>query len=264
MSNRKVTIIGGGNIGTAIADGLIRSQEVNPENLIMTRKVGSFIEYVCNGGITQNANNRQAVVNADIVVLAIQPGQLDRVLTDIKDDLTENQYLVSIVMGVPMEHIHAVLGKNIPLFRVMPNTAIAIQVSMTLIASKYTSSDQKVEIEMLFEKMGKVMFIDEDQMLAGTILASSGIAFALRFIRAVSQGGTEIGFESKEAQIIAAQVLKGAAELLLTRGLHPEEEIDKVTTPLGVTITGLNEMANNGFSTSLIKGIKKAFNKNKR
>ena len=116
-------------------------------------------------------------------------------------------------------------------------------------------------INDIFSRMGKVLFISEDLMAAATVMGGCGIAFALRFIRAAIQGGIEIGFNADDAKIIAAQIAKGAAELILRNNTHPEQEIDKVTTPKGITITGLNEMEHTGFSSAIIKGVLASYNK---
>jgi pyrroline-5-carboxylate reductase len=116
-------------------------------------------------------------------------------------------------------------------------------------------------VEELFSTVGKVVVIEEKLMDAATVLGACGTAYAMRYIRANIQGGIEIGFDAKTASLIAAQTVKGAAELLLQKGSHPEQEIDKVTTPKGCTIAGLNEMEHQGFSSSLIKGIATSYDK---
>jgi pyrroline-5-carboxylate reductase len=143
----------------------------------------------------------------------------------------------------------------------MPNTAIAIQESITCISSSNASDTAIKYVEELFSKLGKTANIDEKLMNAATVLGACGTAYAMRYIRANIQGGIEIGFDAKTASLIAAQTVKGAAELLLTTSTHPEQEIDKVTTPKGCTITGLNEMEHQGFSSSIIKGIAASFDK---
>ncbi|HXH18795.1 MAG TPA: pyrroline-5-carboxylate reductase dimerization domain-containing protein, partial [Chitinophagales bacterium] len=154
-----------------------------------------------------------------------------------------------------IKEIADTVGTKVPLFRAMPNTAIAIRESMTCISTKNGTQKQKEEVMSLFEKLGKVVLIEDELMAAATVLAACGIAYSLRYIRAASQGGIEIGFDAQTAQLIAAQTVKGAASLLLVRGEHPEKEIDRVTTPQGCTIAGINEMEHQGFSSSLIKGI---------
>jgi pyrroline-5-carboxylate reductase len=147
------------------------------------------------------------------------------------------------------------------MFRAMPNTAIAIQESVTCLCSTHATDSQIKYVTDLFDQLGITISIDEKLMDAATVLGACGIAYALRFIRAATQGGIEIGFDAKTANLIAAQTVKGAAELLLKGNRHPEEEIDKVTTPKGCTIVGLNEMEHRGFSSSLIRGIGASYNK---
>jgi pyrroline-5-carboxylate reductase len=169
--------------------------------------------------------------------------------------------LVSVVTGVLIKNMIEAVGRNIAIFRAMPNTAVAIRESMTCIATNHDDEQDRGLIVKIFEQVGDAIIIEEELMNASTVLGACGIAFALRFIRAASQGGIEIGFSSSVAQRIAAQTVKGAASLLLENGLHPEHEIDKVTTPQGCTIAGLNEMEHQGFSSSLIKGIKTSYDK---
>ncbi len=143
----------------------------------------------------------------------------------------------------------------------MPNTAAAIQQSMTCLSFNNATEKQIAFAKELFSTIGKIAVIEEKLMDAATILGSCGTAYALRYIRASIQGGIEIGFDANTASLIAAQTVKGAAELLLQKGAHPEQEIDKVTTPKGLTITGLNEMEHQGFSSAIIKGITTSYNK---
>jgi len=168
----------------------------------------------------------------------------------------KNQIFVSIVSGVSCADLKAVLGEDATVIRAMPNTAIAIAQSMTCIASDNASEDSLAEVEKMFETVGSVVVINEDLMTSATALCACGIAFFLRAIRAASQGGVEIGFHAHDALKMAVQTAKGAADLLLHTNAHPEGEIDKVTSPKGCTIAGLNEMEHNGFSSAFIKGIK--------
>jgi pyrroline-5-carboxylate reductase len=168
---------------------------------------------------------------------------------------------MSIVAGVSISEISEMAGKELPVFRVMPNTAIALQESLTCIASNKNAVPHKKYVFEMFDKLGKTIEIGEELMAAATVLSSCGIAYALRYIRAAMQGGIEIGFSAEMAQFITAQTVKGATELILQSGNHPEREIDKVTTPMGVTITGLNEMEHRGFSSSLIQGVMASYKK---
>jgi pyrroline-5-carboxylate reductase len=259
--NKKIAIIGGGNLGTAIAEGLVKSGFILPEHIMVTKRNISTIQYLENKGILVSDNNLEAVGYAHTVVLAVKPFQVADVLAGIKSKLTEKHLVVSVVTGVSMEEILHHAGKKVGVVRAMPNTAIAIQESMTCICSRNVNDEQSQYVKDMFNQLGKVVAIDEKLMDAATVLGACGIAYALRFIRANIQGGIEIGFDSVTATMIAAQTVKGAAELLIQNGSHPEQEIDKVTTPKGCTIAGLNEMEHQGFSSSLIKGISASYDK---
>ncbi len=259
--NKKIAIIGGGNLGTAIAEGLVKSGFMLPEHIMVTKRNISTIQHLENKGILVSDNNLEAVGYAQTVILAVKPFQVADVLAGVKSKLTDKHLLVSVVTGVTMEELLHHAGKKIGVVRAMPNTAIAIQESMTCICTRNVDEVQSQYVKDMFNQLGKVVAIDEKLMDAATVLGACGIAYALRFIRANIQGGIEIGFDSVTATLIAAQTVKGAAELLIQNGSHPEAEIDKVTTPKGCTIAGLNEMEHQGFSSSLIKGISASYDK---
>ena len=258
----KITIIGGGNLGASIAEGLAISNFTTPSNITVTRRKLHKIAHLADLGICLSDNNVTATKEADIVILAVKPYQAKAVLGEIADELTSHQLLISVVTGFSLADMQvAIQPQTCVLFRAMPNTAIAIQESMTCVATLHANDEQRNLVIDIFEKLGKAVLIDEELMEAATVLGACGIAYALRFVRAASQGGIEIGFGADIAQLIAAQTVKGAAALLLEKGQHPEEEIDKVTTPKGCTIAGLNEMEHRGFSSALIKGVITSYKK---
>lgn len=258
---RKIAIIGGGNLGSAIAEGLLKSKFSKAPELIVTKRNTSTLRLLGDRGVEVTADNHLAVKKADVVILAVKPYQVSEVLNSVKKELAGKKILISVVTGVTIADMESVVGKKTPLFRAMPNTAIAIQESMTCISSKDAEAADVKYVNELFGKLGKVVTIDEKLMEASTILGACGTAYAMRYIRANIQGGIEIGFDAPTASLIAAQTVKGAAELLLQKGTHPEQEIDKVTTPKGCTIAGLNEMEHQGFSSSLIRGIVASYKK---
>lgn len=252
----KITIIGSGNIGFSLAKGLLKSALYQAADITLTRRNLAALQDEAAMGFQVTDNNPLAVATADIVVLAILPQQLRKVLEEIKSAVHVNQLIVSVVSGVSCQDVKDVLGADTTVIRAMPNTAIAIGQSMTCIATD-TADDAAVGVvESLFEAVGAVVVIQEDLMTSATALCACGIAFFLRAIRAASQGGIEIGFHAHDALKMAVQTAKGAADLLLQTQNHPESEIDKVTSPKGCTIAGLNEMEHNGFSSAFIKGIK--------
>ncbi len=259
--SRKVTIIGGGNLGSAIAEGLLKSNFCAPGDITVTKRNLSTLSYLKEKSVNITADNNAAIKDASLIILAIKPFQVSEVLNGFKDSITDKQILVSVVTGVSIHDIENILGKQIAVCRAMPNTAIAIQESMTCLGFSNAGAEEIEYVSSLFSVLGKVTVIDEKLMDAATVLGACGTAYAMRYIRANIQGGIEIGFDAKTANLIAAQTVKGAAELLLQNGTHPEQEIDKVTTPKGCTIAGLNEMEHQGFSSSLIKGIATSYNK---
>ena len=260
--SQKIAIIGGGNLGTAIAEGLLKSGFSEPSEIIITKRNKATLEALKERGVLVSSDNGAAVKDSSVIILAVKPFQVQEVLLGIVPELDAKKHLlVSVVTGAFIKDLQEMIDKDIPLFRAMPNTAISIQESMTCLSSFNASKEQINFIENLFSTLGKVATIDEKLMDAATVLGACGTAYAMRYIRANIQGGIEIGFDAATATLIAAQTVKGAADLLLQKGSHPEQEIDKVTTPKGCTIAGLNEMEHQGFSSSLIKGIAVSFNK---
>ena len=257
-----IAIIGGGNLGASLAEGLLNSDFVTPNQLWVTKRNVQTLQALREKGVHVTNNNLEAASNADYIVLAVKPFQVKEVLQQIQPVLvTGKQVLISLVTGVWIKDIREIVGSEIALFRAMPNTAIAIQESMTCICASEVTNEQQQVVTELFNQLGKSVFIEEKLMDAATVLGACGTAFAMRYIRANIQGGIEIGFSAATASLIAAQTVKGAAELLLIKKTHPEQEIDKVTTPKGCTIAGLNEMEHQGFSSSLIKGVITSYRK---
>ena len=222
----------------------------------MTRRKIQLLESFKQQHVQVTADNAIAVKQATVLILAVEPQQINTLLDEISALLDSKKHIIlSIVTGVSIEQIRGKLGDDITVVRAMPNTAISIGESMTCLASDRSNSGAIEMATSIFNTLGKTMLIDEELMSSATALGACGIAFFLRAIRAASQGGIEIGFHADKALQIAAQTAKGAATLLLQNQEHPEFEIDKVTTPRGVTISGLNQMEHQGFSSAMIKGI---------
>jgi pyrroline-5-carboxylate reductase len=262
MKNSKIAIIGGGNLGAAIAEGLIKSKFVTPQHITITRRNVEALQHLKAAGVSTTSNNKEAIQNSNVIIVALKPYNVKEVLEGLKENFDASKHIViSVVTGVSVKDLAAIVDHGVPIFRAMPNTAIAIQESVTCICHSGATPAQLNYVTELFDQLGITVAIDEKLMDAATVLGACGIAYALRFIRAATQGGIEIGFDAKTASLIAAQTVNGAAELLLKGNRHPEEEIDKVTTPKGCTIAGLNEMEHRGFSSSLIKGICTSYEK---
>lgn len=262
MRKKKIAIIGGGNLGGAIAEGLIKSQFVSAEQITITRRNLDAISHLKALGVTVTSENDTAIRNSDVIIVALKPYNVKEVLEGVKKSFDPSRHiLISVVTGILLKDLVGIVNHGMPVFRAMPNTAIAIQESVTCLCQTGASEEQVKYVTELFNQLGITISIDEKLMDAATVLGACGIAYALRFIRAATQGGIEIGFDARTANLISAQTVKGAADLLLKLNRHPEEEIDKVTTPKGCTIVGLNEMEHRGFSSSLIKGIGASYDK---
>lgn len=258
----QIAVLGCGNIGSAIVQGLVKNDENMTQSIIATRRTISKLKFLDGIGVELTSNNVEAVDRSKYIIIAVKPYKVEEVIDEIKPHLNENHILISLASEVSLEALKNFSKMDIPHFRVMPNTAAEIQESLTCISYDDNASDYEIiEVENLFKSIGQTVVIEENLMEAATILGACGIAYVLRFIRAMIQGGVQIGFDANTATQITTQTVKGAAELLLQKKNHPESEIDKVTTPKGCTITGLNEMEHQGFSSSLIKGITKSFEK---
>jgi pyrroline-5-carboxylate reductase len=249
----KIHIIGGGNLGVSIALGIAKFSQNN--QVTVTRRNTAGILYLEKLGITVSSDNTHQIQEADIVILTIKPYQVDTVLAEILPVIT-NKTIASAVSGLDIVTLQNKIGATHSTIRIMPNIAAQFGESATCIAFLDKDKAQGQNVVALFQDLGTAPIIDEKLMDAATVLGACGTAYALRYIRASMQAGIEIGFDSQTALAIAAQTVKGAAQMLLEEKIHPEQLIDRVTTPQGCTIAGLNEMEHNGFSSSLIKGIK--------
>ena len=255
----KIAMIGAGAMGGATVEGLIKGQMFNNEDITVSDPSAAVLDKFEKMGVCVTTDNKLAADSADIVCVVVKPWLVERVLKDIKPELNpKKQLLIVIAAGVKSESIKEWLGEQCPpLFLVIPNIAIAELQSMTFIVPCDEAERQHTELVVkMFGEMGDTLITDEQHLASGTTLASCGIAYAMRYIRAASEGGVELGFKADDAKKIVMQTMRGAVELLQATGLHPEAAIDLVTTPGGVTIKGLNEMEHAGFTSSVIRGLK--------
>ena len=259
----KIAIIGAGNMGAAIARGLSRGSIFETKNISVSDINEDRLELLTrfNPEITTLTSNVDNVKDADIVLLAVKPWLVEKVIGEIKAFLNyEKQIIISIAAGVPCERLNFLLAKEndtFPaLFRVIPNTAIGVLQSVYTIASSNANREQKELIMNIFNELGKSYLVPENQLNAFMALSSCGIAYAFRYIRAATEGAVEMGISPYIAKEVKMQTLRGAIELLETNDSHPEAEVDRVTTPGGIAIKGLNKMEACGFTNSVIEGLK--------
>ena len=258
----KIAIIGAGAMGGAMADGFIKSGAVKPADISVANPTAQKLEHFALQGASVTTDNKTAADGADIVVIAVKPWLVEQVVNELKPVLNyTRQTVITVAAGISGSQFTSWLKKDdaVPqTFIVIPNTAIAVLASMTFIVPVNATADTTATIKALFDSVGQAMVTDERHLGAGMTLASCGIAYAMRYVRAAAEGGVELGFKADMAKDIVLQTMKGAVELLQANGNHPEAEIDKVCTPGGLTIRGLNEMEHAGFTSAVIRGLKAA------
>ncbi|MFV0471999.1 MAG: pyrroline-5-carboxylate reductase [Paludibacteraceae bacterium] len=258
---KKIAIIGAGNMGGAIANGLIKGNLILAEDITISdvsdKLLDKFRQISSLWSLT--TSNKSAVKNADIIIVAVKPWLVENVAAEIKNYIDpKKQIIVSIAAGVDFSQLIEFVGSDVTLFRVIPNTAIEVKESVSTIASLNADDEQIQFVKSIFDELGKTFIVDEQYLNAFMSLSSCGIAYAFRYIRAAMEGGVEMGIYPDVAKEVVVQTLKGAIKLLEENGNHPESEIDKVTTPGGITIKGLNEMEACGFTNAVIKGLLKS------
>lgn len=251
----RIAIIGAGNMGGATALGFAR---FCPEaRITVTARHQETLDRYSGIGIASTLDNSKAVEDADLVIMGVKPWLLKDVLSPLLP-LMNGKVLVSLAAGIPAATLKEwTNGYGLSgVYTVIPNLAIEVGESMTFINEISGTSDTLQTVSGLFNATGKSMVVDEKQLVAGMMVASCGTAFALRYVRATMEGGVELGLYPRQALEAALQTVKGAASLADAHGTHPEQEIDRVTTPGGITIKGLNAMEEAGFSNAVIQGLK--------
>ncbi len=259
----KITVIGGGNMGGAIAAGAIRKGVVKGEDVTI-----SHLEPKCEplfegfrDTIVINDDNAASIAGSDLVIVAVKPWMMEQVLGEVAPlfDRT-NQALVSIAAGVTFEQLEAMMDVeskgDVAMYRIIPNTAIAIAQSTSFICRNKTSQEQDEKLLSIFDALGRSFLIEESQMTPLCSLSSCGIAFAYKYMLASMEGGIEMGIEEQMARDVVLQTVRGALMMLETNGTMPQPEIDKVTTKGGITEKGLKAMAEAGFTEAVISGLK--------
>ena len=251
----KITIIGAGNMGGAIARALAIGTYLTRPDITCTARSASTLEKL-GGGFILTTDNHKAVKDSDIVLFAVKPWLMEEVVRDVAPYMDiERQIVASVAAGITFAQLSEWLGGSAAMFRIIPNTAIEIGSGVTFLASCNASEQVRTMMFDMFSQMGYAVEVEEDMMGAGTALASCGIAYAMKYIQASAAGGQALGFSQEQARKIVEYTVKGAAELLLATGNPPQAEIDKVTTPGGMTMKGLVAMEDSGFSQAVLDGL---------
>lgn len=256
----KIAIIGAGEMGGAFASGLLKGTMFSPDNITVANPHDDKLQKFAQMGASITTDNKTAAQDADFVALVVKPGVVKTVIDEIKSELDYGkQVIINMAASITIDQLETWLEKDgaVPeIFQVIPNIGIAERASMSFIAPNAKGAGNVRKVKDIFDDLGKSMMTDERLLFAGTAMAGCGIAYVMRFVRAASEAGVELGFKADDAKEIIVQTMNGAVKLLQGKGHHPETEIDKVTTPGGMTIKGLNAMERHGFSSAVIEGIK--------
>ena len=257
----KLAIIGLGNMGRAILSGILKQNIIKAENIIAADKK------IANSGfkveeefseISLTADNQKAARKADYIILAVKPQVIKFVLEDIKND-SAAKVIISIAAGVKTDLLSQYFGSKAKIVRIMPNTPALVGAGMSaLYFSRQVEADEKAFVEKIFGALGETAEVKENEMDAVTGLSGSGPAFVYLFIEALADAGVLKGLDRQTALKLAAQTVKGGAEMALKSGKHPAELKDMVASPAGTTIAGIAELEANAFRSSVISAVKTA------
>jgi pyrroline-5-carboxylate reductase len=252
--SQRIAVLGAGRIGLALAHGWVTAGVSLAHEVELVRRNAGDLEPWRDAGYRIGDAPSTATATADVVLLAVQPSQLSGLLREIAPALDPRRHLlVSVVSAWTIGEIAQALDRtDVPTVRAMPNTATEVGEGMTCLCG---APGDVARGRVWFDAVGATLDIPEERMGAATALGACGVAFFLRAIRGAMQGGVQIGFHPREALLIAAQTARGAASLLRVPSSHPETEIDRVTTPNGATIGGLNELDHAGFSSAMVRAV---------
>lgn len=260
----KISVIGAGNMGGALIHGWAKSGKIDAITIADKSQATLDNFKTLYPSINITTDNTVAVKGADIIVLVVKPWLMPTVIEEVKSviDLSK-QIVVSDAANFTTVELAQFFGtEDGQFFYAIPNIAAEYSASMSFLAKGMKATEESAKmVESLYSLCGDTLFVAENLVEAGMMMASCGIAYVMRYIRAQMEGGCEMGFYPQQAKQIALQTMEGAVTLLKQTGWHPEEAIDKVTTPGGITIKGLNELDHAGFNSAVIRSLKAGMKK---
>jgi pyrroline-5-carboxylate reductase len=266
LRDKKICIIGTGNMGEALVSGLISSASSKPKNIICTDVREAKLKAIQESyGVQTTLDNLDAVAISDIVIYAVKPQIMAAVLNETAGKLDMSKLIISIAAGVPMEAIESRLSKKLRLIRVMPNIAAAVKEAATAVAAGKHATKEDIKLAMaIFNSIGKTVFIPENYLMdAITGLSGSGPAYIFLIAEAMADAGVKVGLSRQDALFLSAQTVLGAAKMLIETQEHPGQLRDRVTSPGGTAIAGLATLEQGGLRTTLINAVEVATNRSK-
>jgi len=266
LKDKKISVIGTGNMGEALVSGLISSGSTDPENVICTDIRENQLDSVKEKyGVATTVDNLEAVKAAEIIIYAVKPQIIASVLRETAAGLDMSKTVISIAAGVPLAAIESCLNKKLRLIRVMPNIAAFVKESATVIAAGKNATKEDVKLAMaIFDSMGKTIFLKENILMdAITGLSGSGPAYIFLIVDALADAGVKVGLSRQDALFLSTQTVLGAAKLLMETKEHPGRLKDMVTSPGGTAIAGIHALEKGGLRTTLINAVEIATQRSK-
>ena len=266
LNDKKIAIIGTGNMGEALISGLIVSRSSKPKNIICTDVRESKLQEIKKEyGVRIATNNVEAVEASDIIIYAVKPQIIAAVLKETAEKLDMSKLVISIAAGVPMAAIESCLNKDLRLIRVMPNIAASVKEAASAIAAGGHATKEDIDLAMaIFNSIGKSIFLKENYLMdAITGLSGSGPAYIFLIVDALADAGVKMGLAREEALFLSTQTVLGAAKMLLETQEHPGQLKDRVTSPGGTAIAGLATLEEGGLRTTLIRAVEAATNRSR-
>ena len=260
LKNKKLAVIGVGKLGEALISGLLKKGDLKTEDISGSVAHETSINRVKERlGIEVSLDNRKLVAGKDVILVAVKPQNMDKVIREIADILSPEQLIVSVAASVTTKFIEDRLPKPIPVVRAMPNTPAVMNAGMTgLCVGAHTEAKHKNMAEEIFKTVGLTVFVDEQLMDGVTALSASGPAYLYVVIESLAEAGVKLGIPRDVSTLLASQTMLGSAKMVLESKAHPALLKDMVTTPAGCTIDGLMELEEGKLRVTLIKAVVKA------
>jgi pyrroline-5-carboxylate reductase len=259
---KRIVVIGAGNIGGALIGGILKGGVADADHLVATEGSPDRAREIAERygiQVLSAEDNRDIVSKSEVIIVAVKPRTLPRLLKDIAGSLREDQILISVVAAFPLSLIEKLISKHMPVFRAMPNIPVLVDEGATGLAANGAGTDEQREyVESIFRSAGVVAHVEEEMMHAVTAMSGSGPAYIYMVIEAMIAGGLKQGLTHEVSTRLAEQTVLGAAKLVRETSLHPAILKDRVTTPGGVTIAAIHELERHGLRSMLISAIETA------
>lgn len=261
MENKRIAVIGGGNMGMALARGILQTNWAKPDRIMIAEPLKDKLEAIKSSahGIKTSQSNLEAATWADVILISVKPQIMSHVLDEIKPTMKDSKLVISVAAGVPTTLIEKRLGGKVPVVRAMPNIAAVVREAATAIClGKYATERDRATAKQIFESVGMVVDVDEDLMDAVTGLSGTGPMYVFQILEGLSDAGVKVGLSRDIANALSVQTLIGSSKLIRETKEHPAKLKDLVTSPGGTAISALHSLEKNGLKALLIDAVEVA------